>query len=61
MPKKKINNEVLNNAFDTLLNERREEIYDIFCEALEDYLLGKEIEKGLNSGITNKNEVYRLL
>lgn len=61
MPKKKIYKEELDSAFDMILKERRGEIYDIFSEAIEDYLLGKEIEKGLNSGIANKSEVYRLL
>lgn len=63
MNKKRVNKsrENLDNALDAILKSRREDIYAIFYEAIEDYVMGKEIEKGLESGIANKNEVYRLL
>jgi len=63
MNKNKIKKEKnsLDMVFDNILKEKRDDIYKIFYEALEDYALGKAIEEGIDSGLADEKEIFRIL
>jgi hypothetical protein len=44
-----------------LMTERRDELYDLFAEALEDTLLVKAIRAGENSPTVDKADILRVL
>jgi hypothetical protein len=44
-----------------LMTERRDELYDLFAEALEDTLLVKAIREGENSPTVAKADILRVL
>lgn len=44
-----------------LMTERRDELYDLFAEALEDTLLVKAIREGENSPTVGKADILRVL
>jgi len=43
------------------MKKKRDDIYKIFYEALEDYALGKAIEEGIDSGLADEKEIFRIL
>ncbi len=51
----------LETVFDNMLKEKRDDIYKIFYDALEDFALGKAIKEGIDSGLTDEKEIYRIL
>jgi len=53
--------EVLKEAIIELIYEKREELMEIFWEALEDYSLGKAIEEGLSTKNVSKEEILKVL
>ena len=53
--------ELLKQAFVELLEERRDLLYDLFAEVIEDFALARAIEQGESTESVSKAEVLRVL
>ena len=53
--------EVFKQAFAELLQERRDLLYDVFGEVLEDIALANAIKEGENIEIVGKDEVFQIV
>ena len=53
--------EVFKQAFAELLQERRDLLYDVFGEVLEDIALANAIKEGENTEIVGKDEVFQIV
>ena len=53
--------EVFKQAFAELLQERRDLLYDVFSEVLEDIALANAIKEGENTEIVGKDEVFQIV
>ena len=53
--------EVFKQAFAELLQERRDLLYDVFSEVLEDFALANAIKEGENTEIVGKDEVFQIV
>ena len=53
--------EVFKQAFAELLQERRDLLYDVFSEVLEDIVLVNAIKEGENAEIVDKDQVFQIL
>ncbi len=53
--------EVFKQAFAELLQERRDLLYDVFSEVLEDIALANAIKEGENTEIVGKEEVFQIV
>ena len=53
--------EVFKQAFVELLQERRDLLYDVFSEVLEDIALANAIKEGENTEIVGKDEVFQIV
>ena len=53
--------EVFKQAFAELLQERRDLLYDVFSEVLEDIALVNAIKEGENTGVVGKDEVFQIV
>ena len=57
----KINSkEVFKQAFAELLQERRDLLYDVFTEVLEDIALANAIKEGEETEIVSREQVFEL-
>ena len=53
--------EVFKQAFAELLQERRDLLYDVFAEVLEDIGLANAIKEGENTEIVDRDQVFQIL
>ena len=53
--------EVFKQAFAELLQERKDLLYDVFSEVLEDIALANAIKEGENTEIVDKDQVFQIL
>jgi len=53
--------ELLKQAFVELLEERRDLLYDLFAEVIEDFALARAIEQGESTESVSKEEVLEIL
>lgn len=53
--------EVFKQAFAELLQERRDLLYDVFGEVLEDIALANAIKEGENIEIVGKEEAFQIV
>lgn len=53
--------EVFKQAFAELLQERRDLLYDVFTEVLEDIALANAIKEGEETEIVSKKQVFKIL
>lgn len=53
--------EVFKQAFVELLQERRDLLYDVFSEVLEDIALANAIKEGENTEILGREEVFQIV
>ena len=53
--------EVFKQAFAELLQERRDLLYDVFTEALEDIALANAIKEGEETEIVSREQVFKIL
>ena len=53
--------ELLKQAFVELLEERRDLLYDLFAEVIEDLALARAIEQGESTESVSKEEVLAIL
>jgi len=53
--------ELLKQAFVELLEERRDLLYDLFAEVIEDIALARAIEQGESTESVSKEEVLEIL
>lgn len=53
--------EVFKQAFTELLQERRDLLYDVFSEVLEDIALVNAIKEGENTEIVDRDQVLQIL
>lgn len=53
--------EPFKQAIFEVLNERKEMVYDIFADVLEDFALVKAIKEGESSERVNKKQVFKTL
>jgi hypothetical protein len=53
--------EVFKQAFAELLQERRDLLYDVFTEVLEDIALANAIKEGEETGIVPGKQVFKIL
>ena len=53
--------EVLKQAFAELLQERRDLLYDVFTEVLEDIALANAIKEGEETEIVSREQVFKIL
>ncbi len=53
--------ELFKEAVLEVLQERRDLIYDVMAEAIEDFALAKAIEEGESSESVTREEVFRTL
>ena len=53
--------EVLKQAFAELLQERRDLLYDVFAEVLEDIDLANAINEEENAEIVDRDQVFQIL
>ena len=53
--------ELFKQAFVELLQERRELLYDLLAEIVEDAMLLREIREGQDTATVQRAEVFRLL
>ena len=53
--------ELFKQAILELLQERKEEVYDVFLEVLEEISLTKAIEEGEQTELVSKAEVFKAL
>ena len=52
--------EVFKQAFAELLQERRDLLYDVFTEVLEDIALANAIKEGEETEIVSREQVFKL-
>jgi len=52
---------LLKQAFVELLEERRDLLYDLFAEVIEDFALARAIEQGESTESVSKEEVLAIL
>ena len=52
--------EVFKQAFAELLQERRDLLYDVFTEILEDIALANAIKEGEETEIVSREQVFKL-
>ena len=52
---------VFKQAFVELLQERRDLLYDVFSEVLEDIALANAIKEGENTEIVGREEVFQIV
>ena len=50
--------EIFKQAFAELLQERRDLLYDVFTEVLEDIALANEIKEGEETEIVSREQVF---
>ena len=53
--------EVFKQAFAELLQERRDLLYDVFTEVLEDIALANAIKEGEETEIVSREQVFKIL
>ena len=53
--------EVFKQAFAELLQERRDLLYDVFAEVLEDIALANAIKEGEETEIASRKQVFKIL
>ena len=53
--------EVFKQAFAELLQERRDLLYDVFTEVLEDIALANAIKEGEETEIVSRDQVFKIL
>ena len=53
--------EVFKQAFAELLQERRDLLYDVFTEVLEDIALANAIKEGEATEIVSREQVFKIL
>ena len=53
--------DLVKQAILELVQERRDELQDVFVEALEDLALARAIEEGESTGVVSKVEVLQIL
>ena len=53
--------EVFKQAFAELLQERRDLLYDVFTEVLEDIALANAIQEGEETEIVSREQVFKIL
>ena len=53
--------EVFKQAFAELLQERRDLLYDVFTEVLEDITLANAIKEGEETEIVSREQVFKIL
>ena len=53
--------EVFKQALAELLQERRDLLYDVFTEVLEDIALANAIKKGEETEIVSREQVFKIL
>ncbi len=53
--------EVFKQAFAELLQERRDLLYDVFSEVLEDIALANATKEGENTEILGREEVFQIV
>lgn len=53
--------EVFKQAIAELLQERRDFLYDVFIEVLEDIALASAIKDGEETEIVSRNQVFKIL
>ena len=53
--------EVFKQAFAELLQERRDLLYDVFTEVLEDIALANAIKEGEETEIISREQVFKIL
>ena len=53
--------EVFKQAFAELLQERRDLLYDVFTEVLEDIPLANAIKEGEETKIVSREQVFKIL
>lgn len=53
--------EVFKQAFAELLQERRDLLYDVFIEVLEDIALANAIKEGAKTEIVSRKRVFKIL
>ena len=53
--------EVLKQAFTELLQERKDLLYDVFTEVLEDIALANAIKEGEETEIVSRGQVFKIL
>ena len=52
---------VFKQAFTELLQERRDLLYDVFTEVLEDIALANAIKEGEETEIVSRKQVFKIL
>lgn len=58
---KKHQSVLLKRTFEKILQDRRDDFYDVFAEALEDIALSKAIEEGMKTKKVQYKDVSRVL
>ena len=53
--------EVFKQAFAELLQERRDLLYDVFTEVLEDITLANAIKEGEETEVVSRKQVFKIL
>lgn len=53
--------EVFKQAFAELLQERKDLLYDVFTEVLEDIALANAIKEGEETEIVSREQVFKIL
>ncbi len=53
--------EVFKQAFAELLQERRDLLYDVFTEVLEDIALATAIKEGEETEVVSREQVFKIL
>ena len=53
--------EVFKQAFAELLQERRDLLYDVFIEVLEDIALANAIKEGEETEVVSRKQVFKIL
>ena len=53
--------EVFKQAFAELLQERRDLLYDVFTEVLEDIALANAIKEGEETEVVSRKQVFKIL
>ncbi|HAZ46654.1 MAG TPA: hypothetical protein DDW76_13845 [Cyanobacteria bacterium UBA11369] len=53
--------ELLKTAIVELLQERKEVVYDLLAEILEDIALEKAIEEGENTDLVSREAIFKIL
>ena len=53
--------EVFKQAFAELLQERRDLLYDVFTEVLEDIAMANAIKEGEETEVVSREQVFKIL